>query len=47
MEEAGKREYWEPFQIRECLYLETYNKQVMASLIASAKMMCEGRLEVT
>lgn len=46
VEEAGKREYREAFRIREYLHLETYDKQVMASLIASAKVMGEDRLEV-
>ncbi|MBD5544595.1 MAG: recombinase family protein [Lachnospiraceae bacterium] len=46
VEEAGKREYREAFRIQEYLHLETYDKQVMASLIASAKVMGEGRMEV-
>ncbi len=47
VEEAGKREYREAFQIREYLHLETFDKAVMASLIKSAKVMGEDRLEVT
>lgn len=47
MEEAGKREYREAFRIRDCLHLETYDKRMMASLIASVKVMGEDRLEVT
>ena len=31
---------------QEYLHLETYDKQVMAALIASAKVMGEDRLEV-
>lgn len=46
VEEAGKREYREAFRIQEYLHLETYDKQVMAALIASAKVMGEDRLEV-
>lgn len=47
MEEAGKREYWEAFRIRDYLHLETYDKRMMVSLIASVKVMGEDRLEVT
>lgn len=47
VEEAGKREYREAFRIQDYLHLETYDKRVMASLIASAKVMGEDRLEVT
>lgn len=46
VEEAGQREYWEVFRIREYLHLEGYDKRVMASLIESAKVMGEDRLEV-
>lgn len=46
MEEAGQREYREAFRIREYLHLEGYDKRVMASLIESAKVMGEDRLEV-
>lgn len=46
VEEAGKREYREAFRIQEYLHLESYDKRVMASLIASAKVMDEDRLEV-
>lgn len=44
--EAGQREYREAFRIREYLHLEGYDKRVMASLIESAKVMGEDRLEV-
>ncbi len=47
VEEAGKRECREAFRIREYLHLETFDKAVMASLIESAKVMGEDRLEVT
>lgn len=46
VEKAGQREYREAFRIREYLHLEGYDKRVMASLIESAKMMGEDRLEV-
>ena len=46
VEEAGQREYREAFRIREYLHLEGYDKRVMASLIESAKVMGEDRLEV-
>ena len=44
--EARQREYQEAFRIREYLQLEGYDKRVMASLIESAKVMREERLEV-
>ncbi len=46
VEESGKREYREAQGIREYLHLEGYDKRVMASLIESAKVMGEDRLEV-
>ena len=46
VEEAGQREYREAFRIREYLHLEGYDKRAMASLIESAKVMGEDRLEV-
>ena len=46
VEESGKREYREALRIREYLHLEGYDKRVMASLIESAKVMGEDRLEV-
>ena len=46
VEESGKREYREALRIREYLHLEGYNKRAMASLIESAKVMGEDRLEV-
>ena len=46
VEEAGQREYREAFRIREYLHLEGYDKRVVASLIESAKVMGEDRLEV-
>ena len=44
--EARQTEYQEAFRIREYLHLEGYDKRVMASLIESAKVMREERLEV-
>lgn len=46
VEESGKREYREALRIREYLHLEGYDKRVMASLIESAKVIGEDRLEV-
>lgn len=46
VEEAGQREYREAFRIGEYLHLEGYDKRVVASLIESAKVMGEDRLEV-
>ena len=46
IEEVGQRVYREAFRIREYLHLEGDDKQVMASLIESAKVMGEDRLEV-
>lgn len=46
VEEAGQREYREAFRIEEYLHLEGYDKRVVASLIESAKVMGEDRLEV-
>ncbi len=44
---AGKREYREAFRIREYLHLVSYGKRVMTSLVESAKVVGEDRLEVT
>ncbi len=44
---AGKRECREAFRIREYLHLESYGKRVMTSLVESAKVVGEDRLEVT
>ena len=46
VEESRKREYREALRIREYLHLEGDDKRVMASLIESAKVMGEDRLEV-
>lgn len=43
VEEDSGREYGKALGIKEYLYLEKYDKAVMASLIASAKVMGEGR----
>ena len=47
VEDGSKRQYGEVFGIKDYLHLEEYDKTVMASLIASAKVMGEDRLEVT
>lgn len=47
VEDSSKRQYGEVFGIKDYLHLEEYDKTVMASLIASAKVMGEDRLEVT
>lgn len=46
VEESGKREFREVLRIRKYLHLEGYDKRVMASLIESAKVMGEDKLEV-
>lgn len=45
--EMKKPEDGEVFGIKDFLLLEEYDKTVMASLIVSAKVMGEDRLEVT
>lgn len=47
MEGDSQRKYGEAFGIKEYLYLEQFDKAVMASLIESAEVMGEDRLEVT
>lgn len=47
LEEDSSREFGKALGIKEYLHLEKYDKAVMASLIASAKVMGEDRLEVT
>ena len=47
MEDDSQRKYGEAFGIKEYLHLEQFDKAVMASLIESAKVMGEDRLEVT
>jgi len=47
VEDECRKEYREAFGIKEYLHLETFDKAVMASLIESAKVMGEDRLEVT
>lgn len=47
VEEDSGREYGKALGIKEYLHLEEYDKAVMASLIASAKVMGVDRLEVT
>ena len=47
VEDDSQRKYGEVFGIKEYLHLERFDKTVMASLIESAKVMGEDRLEVT
>ena len=47
VEDDSQRKYGEAFGIKEYLHLERFDKTVMASLIESAKVMGEDRLEVT
>lgn len=47
VEDDGQRKYGKAFGIKEYLHLEQFDKAVMASLIESAKVMGEDRLEVT
>lgn len=47
VENDSEREYGEAFGIKKYLHLEQFDKAVMASLIESAKIMGENRLEVT
>lgn len=47
VEEDSSREFGKALGIKEYLHLEEYDKAVMASLIVSAKVMGEDRLEVT
>ncbi len=44
--DAGQNEYREAFEIKKYLHLESYDKSVMASLISSAKVIREDRLEI-
>lgn len=47
VEEDSSREFGKALGIKEYLYLDKYDKAVMASLIVSAKVMGEDRLEIT
>lgn len=47
VEDDSQRKYGEAFGIKEYLYLERIDKAVVASLIESAKVIGENRLEVT
>jgi predicted transcriptional regulator len=47
MDDTNQRQYAEAFQIKEYLHLEVFDKEVMASLISSAKVLGEDCLEVT
>lgn len=44
--EEDWREHGEAFGIREYLYLDVFDKRVMASLISKAELVGEDRLEV-
>lgn len=47
VEEADQRQYWEAFEIKKYIYLEKYDKTVMAALISSAEVVSENQLNVT
>ena len=47
VEDDGQRKYGEAFRIKEYLNLEMFGKAVMASLIESAKVIGEDKMEVT
>ena len=47
VEDDGQRKYGEAFRIKEYLNLEKFGKAVMASLIESAKVIGEDKMEVT
>ena len=47
VEDDGQRKYGEAFRIKEYLNLEKFDKAVMASLIESAKVIGEDKMEVT
>lgn len=47
LEDDRRRQYGEALGIRDYIHLEEYDKSIMASLIASAQVMGEDRLEVT
>ena len=47
VEDDGQRKYGEAFRIKEYLILEKFGKAVMASLIESAKVIGEDKMEVT
>lgn len=47
MDDDSEQKYGEAFGIREYLHLKRFDKAVMASLIESAKVMGEDKLEVT
>ena len=47
VEDDGQRKYGEALRIKEYLNLEKFGKAVMASLIESAKVIGEDKMEVT
>lgn len=47
VDEADQRQYHEAFEIKKYIYLEKYDKTVMAALISSAEVVSENQLNVT
>ena len=47
VEEADQRQCREAFEIKKYIYLEKYDKAVMAALISSAEVVSENQLNVT
>lgn len=47
IEEADQRQYREAFEIKKYIYLEKYDKAVMAALISRAEVIGENQLNVT
>lgn len=47
VEEADQRQYREAFEIKKYIYLEKYDKAVMAALISRAEVIGENQLNVT
>ena len=47
VEEADQGQYREVFEIKKYIYLEKYDKTVMAALISSAEVVSENQLNVT
>lgn len=47
VEEAEQKQYREAFEIKKYIYLEKYDKTVMAALISSAEVVSENQLNVT
>lgn len=47
IEEEDQRQYREAFEIKKYIYLEKYDKAVMAALISRAEVVSENQLNVT